>query len=115
KYLTCVVDHDSGRLVWAAPGQDKATLATFFDALGTERSPRITHVSADGAAWIASVVAEKCPNAIRCADPFHVVKWASDARDEGRRPAGNEPRNPPQQTAARRTRGRPPADAPARP
>ena len=37
KYLTCVVDHDSGRLVWAAPGQDKAILATFFDALGQER------------------------------------------------------------------------------
>ena len=34
KYLTCVVDHDSGRLVWAALGQDKATLATFLDALG---------------------------------------------------------------------------------
>ena len=68
KYLTCVVDHDSGRLVWAAPGQDKATLARFFDALGPERSAQITHVSADGAAWITSVVKEKAPNAIRCAD-----------------------------------------------
>lgn len=26
KYLTCVVDHDSGRHVWAAPGQNKAAL-----------------------------------------------------------------------------------------
>ena len=26
KYLTVIVDHDSGRLVWAAPEQDKATL-----------------------------------------------------------------------------------------
>ena len=33
-YLTVVVDHDSGRLVWAAPGRDKATLDSFFDALG---------------------------------------------------------------------------------
>ena len=67
KYLTCVVDHDSeyssGRLVWAAPGQDKATLARFFDALGPQRSAQITHVSADEAAWIAAVVATKCPNA----------------------------------------------------
>ncbi len=71
-----VVDHDSGRLVWAAPGQDMATLATlatFFDALGPQRSGLITHVSADGAAWISTVVAERCPNAVRCADPFHVV------------------------------------------
>ena len=67
-----IVDHDSGRLVWAAPGQDKATLATFFDALGPERSALITHVSADGAAWIAAVVAARCPNAVRCADPFYV-------------------------------------------
>jgi len=48
KYLTIVVDHDSGRLVWAAVGRDKATLGTFFDALGEERCARITHVSADG-------------------------------------------------------------------
>ena len=34
RYLTVVVDHDSGRLVWAAPGRDKATLERFFDALG---------------------------------------------------------------------------------
>ena len=67
KYLTCVADHDSGRLVWAAPGQDKANLTKFFDALGPERSAQITHVSADGAAWIAAVVAVKCPNAVRCA------------------------------------------------
>ena len=70
--MTCVVDHDSGRLVWAAPGQDKATLASFFDALGPQRSAQITHVSADGAAWIASVVKEKAPNAVRCADPFYL-------------------------------------------
>ena len=34
KYLTIVVDHDSGRLVWAAAGRDKKTLRRFFDALG---------------------------------------------------------------------------------
>ncbi|SDN64521.1 Transposase [Cryobacterium flavum] len=71
--------------MWAAPGQDKATLATCIDALGPERSAQITHVSADGAAWIASVVADKAPNAIRCADPFHVVKWATETRDDVRR------------------------------
>jgi transposase len=29
-----VVDHDSGRLVWAAAGRDTATVLKFFDALG---------------------------------------------------------------------------------
>ena len=71
RYLTVVVDHDSGRLVWAAPGRDKATLELFFDALGEERCQLITHVSADGADWISTVVADRCVNAVRCADPFY--------------------------------------------
>jgi hypothetical protein len=37
RYLTVVVDHDTGRLVWAAPGHDKKTLACFFDVLGAHR------------------------------------------------------------------------------
>ncbi|WP_456506306.1 ISL3 family transposase [Arthrobacter sp. UYCu723] len=115
KYLTVVVDHDSGRLVWAAPGQDKATLGTFFDALGVERCARITHVSADGAAWIAVVVAQRCPNAVRCADPFHVVKWATEALDEVRRAAWNDARKAARTTEAKRGRGRPAKDAPPRP
>jgi transposase len=35
RYLTVVVDHDSGRLVWAAVGRDEKTLRTFFDELGS--------------------------------------------------------------------------------
>jgi transposase len=92
RYLTVVVDHDSGRLVWAAPGRDKATLRRFFDALGDARSAQISQVSADAADWIADVVAERCPNAVRCADPFHVVKWATEALDEERRRAWNSAR-----------------------
>ena len=49
KYLTVVVDHESVRLVWAAPDRDRATLATFFDTRGPDRCAQITHVSADGA------------------------------------------------------------------
>ena len=113
--MTCVVDHDAGRLIWAAPGQDKATLATFFDALGPERSSQITHVSADGAAWIASAIAAKAPKTIRCTDPFYVVKWATDALDEVRRTAWNDARKAARHNDARRTRGRPAADDPARP
>jgi transposase len=115
RYLTVVVDHDSGRLVWAAPGRDKATLAAFFDALGPERCAQITHVSADGADWIADVVEQRCVNAVRCADPFHIVKWATEALDEVRRTAWNDARGQARATEPRRDRGRPPADAPARP
>lgn len=92
KYLTVVVDHDTGRLVWAAPGRDRDTLRAFFDALGPDRSAQITHVSADGADWIAAVVAERCPDAVQCADPFHIVTWATEALDELRRDAWNAAR-----------------------
>ena len=94
-YLTVVVDHDSGRLVWAAPGREKATLGRFFDALGEQRCAAITHVSADGADWISAVVAARCPNAVRCADPFHIVKWATEALDDVRRQAWNAARGQP--------------------
>jgi transposase len=106
KYLTVVVDHDTGRLVWVGPGRDRATVHRFFDLLGPERCAQITHVSADGAGWIASVVAQRCPQAVRCADPFHVVKWATDALDEVRREAWNTARGDVTAHRARRARGR---------
>ena len=71
RYLTCVVDHDTGRLVWAHEGRNKDTLTLFFDALGPTRSALLTHVSADGAEWIHAVVREKAPKAAICLDPFY--------------------------------------------
>lgn len=68
KYLTIVVDHDSGRLLRAYEGRDSKPLDGFFDALGEQRAAQLTHVSADAAEWIASVVARCAPTAIRCAD-----------------------------------------------
>ena len=114
RYLTVVVDHDSRRLIWAAAGRDTHTLGRFFDLLGPERSAAITHVSADAADWIADVVAQRCPNAVRCADAFHVVAWATEALDEVRRQAWNDARAV-ARTEPRRGRGRPRADAAPRP
>jgi len=99
KYIVVVVDHDSGKLVWAAPGRDTATMNAFFDALGPERAGQLTHVSADGAEWIAGVVATRAPQAILCADPFHVVSWATGALDEVRREAWRQARAAGQVTA----------------
>ncbi|MSY86485.1 MAG: hypothetical protein F2693_17460, partial [Actinobacteria bacterium] len=81
-FLMVVIDHDTGRLVWAGKGQSKATLQEFFTALGPDRCAQITHVSADSAKYIADVVATNCPDAVQVADPFHVVKWANDALGE---------------------------------
>ena len=111
RYLTVVVDHHTGRLVWAAPGRDRKTVLAFFDALGEERCKQIELVSCDMASWIAGPVAERCPDAVRCVDPFHVIELATDALDEVRREVWNEARtdratwSSPRETQGRAVRG----------
>jgi transposase len=89
RYLSVVVDHDTGRLLWVADGRDKKTLAAFFDLLGEDRCRQIALVSADGADTIADLVALRCPNAKLCMDPFHVVVWVQHALDLVRRQVWN--------------------------
>ena len=105
RYLTCVVDHDTGRLVWAAPGRNTETLLKFFDALGPVRSAELTHVSADGAEWIHAAVAQRAPQAVLCLDPFHVVAWAVKALDEVRRQTWNKLRGNGDHEAAHELKG----------
>jgi transposase len=69
----------------ARAGHDKATLQAFFDELGTERAAKIRLISADAAEWIAEVATSACENAVLCLDPFHIVRWATQALDVVRR------------------------------
>jgi transposase len=85
QYLMVVVDHDSGRLVWAKAGHDRATLQEFFDLLGEQRAAKIRLVSADAAEWIGDTALAACENATLCLDPFHIVRWGSRALDVVRR------------------------------
>ena len=105
RYLTVVVDHDSGRLVWAAPGRDRKTVEKFLDLLGKERCAQIELVSCDMAESIAGAVAERCPNAVRCVDPFHVIALATDALDEIRREVWNQARRAGHKQAAKELKG----------
>ena len=85
RYITVVINHDTGELVWAAEGRSRKTLAKFFDLLGPERGKAIELVTSDAAEWIIGLVSKRCPNAVQCMDPFHVVQWATDALDKLRR------------------------------
>jgi transposase len=105
RYLTIVVDHHTGRLVWAASGRDRKSVEAFLDALGPERCEQIELVSADMASWISGPIAERCPDAVRCVDPFHVVQLATDALDEIRREVWNEARKAGQTAVARGLKG----------
>jgi transposase len=105
RYLTVVVDHDSGRLVWAAAGRDKATVEKFLDLLGDERCKQLKLVSCDMAEWITRPLSERCPNVAVCYDPFHLVKLATDALDDIRREVWNEARKAGQKQLAAELKG----------
>ena len=105
RYLTVVVCHDSGRLVWAAAGRDRKTVEAFFDQLGEERCKQVELVSCDMAGWISGPVAQRLPDAVRCVDPFHVVMLATDALDEIRREVWNDARRAGEIAAAKDLKG----------
>lgn len=87
KYMTVIVNHETGHLIWAKKGHGKEVLSEFFKALTTEQRASIKFVTADGARWIAECIKDYCPNAERCIDPFHVVAWANGCLDEVRKQA----------------------------
>ncbi|MCP4240015.1 MAG: ISL3 family transposase [bacterium] len=105
RYLTVVVDHDTGKLLWAANGHDEATLSKFFEMLGPEGCAQIELVSADAAAWIRNAVRRGCPEATLCMDPFHVVSWATKALDQVRRDVWNTARKAGQRASAKAVKG----------
>jgi transposase len=105
RYITVVVDHDTGRLVWAAEGRDKKTVLGFFDQLGVERAARIRLVSSDLGEWITRAVMERCPPATLCLDPYHVVALATQALDEVRREVWQQARRAGDSNGARWLKG----------
>lgn len=105
RFLTVVVDHDTGHLLWAEAGRDEKTVRKFFRLLGKKRCKAIELVSADAAAWIGNVVRERCPNAKLCIDPFHVVAWATKALDEVRRGLWNKLRKKKEASDAKAVKG----------
>ncbi len=88
RYLTSVVDHASGGIVWCSAGRNAATLQRFFDELG-ERKQSIKAVSIDMSGGYEKAIRESVPDAEVCFDPFHVVRLAQRAVDQVRRDEWN--------------------------
>jgi transposase len=84
RYLTSVVDHHAGAIVWCAPGRNAATLQRFFDELG-ERKSSIRAVSIDISGGYQKALRDSVPQAEIAFDPFHVVSLAQRAVDQVRR------------------------------
>ena len=89
RYLTSVVDHDSGAIVWCSPGRNAATLQAFFDELGPKRRASIRAVSIDMSGSYAKAIRDSVPAAEICFDPFHVVRLGQRAVDQVRRDEWN--------------------------
>jgi transposase len=85
QYVTTVVDHERGVVVWAAEGKSAETLKAFFDALGPERSKKLEAVTIDMSGAYIKAVTEASPEAQIIFDRFHVQRLAHDALDKVRR------------------------------
>jgi transposase len=86
RYLTLVVDDDSGRVVWVSEGaREKTSLDGFLDALGQRRQQAIEAVSIDMAPGYYEALRTRLPQARLCIDPFHVVRLANRALEQQRR------------------------------
>lgn len=85
EYVTVVVNHDTGEIVWAAKGKSAATLEQFFELLGPERRALLETVTIDMSAAYIKAVTEATPEATIIFDRFHVQRLASKAVDEVRR------------------------------
>jgi transposase len=89
RYLTSVVDHRAGAIVWCAPGRNAQTLQAFFDELGPERAKTIRAVSIDMSGGYEKAIRDNAPRAEVCFDPFHVIRLAQRAVDQVRRDEWN--------------------------
>ena len=89
RYLTSIVDHRSGAIVWCAPGRNAQTLQGFFDELGPERVKSIRAVSIDMSGGYEKAIRDSAAAAEVCFDPFHVIRLAQRAVDQVRRDEWN--------------------------
>jgi transposase len=104
EYVTVVVNHTTGQVVWAAPGKNADTLRKFFAELGPERCAKLEAVTIDMSAAYKKAVREAAPQARLIFDRFHVQRLIHDALDEVRRAQVREVKGTDLASAIKRTR-----------
>lgn len=85
EYVTVVVDHERGIVVWSQKGKSADTLRAFFDELGPDRCAMIETVTIDMSQAFIRAVQDKVPHAKMIFDRFHVQRLVQSALDETRR------------------------------
>lgn len=84
RYLTLVLDLDSGRVVYVGKGRSKQSLDEFWKRLAASRA-KIQAVATDMSPAYAGAVQEHLPKAALVFDRFHVMKLFNDKLSELRR------------------------------
>ena len=81
RYMTVVLDYESGRVVWLGEGRKQETLEGFFDGMTQAQREGVKAVAMDMWDPFISAVKARLPNAKVIFDLFHVVKlfsWVID-------------------------------------
>lgn len=84
KFLTVVIDLESGEILWVAKGRGEAALVKFFRRLRKSRA-KIQAVACDMAAAYWGAVLKHLPKVDVVFDHFHVVKLVNEKIDDLRR------------------------------
>ena len=104
EYVTIVVDHMTGNVVWARPGKNADTLKSFFEELGPERAAALENITMDMSQAYIKAVREVAPQVNIVFDRFHVQRLAHVALDEVRRAEVREISEPKGRAALKKTR-----------
>ena len=84
KFITLVIDLDTGRIVWVGRGRGKAALVKFWRRRRLAKA-RIEAVACDMSAAYWAAVLENLPEAAIVFDRFHIIKLANEKIDDLRR------------------------------
>ncbi len=84
KFITLVIDWQSGRVLYVAKGRGEDALRPFFRRLRLAKA-RIKAVATDLSAAYAAAVIKHLPGALLVADRFHIIKLMNEKIDELRR------------------------------
>ena len=84
-YMTVVLDHATGRVVWMAEGRRRETLDAFFAGMSPTQKQVIQAVALDMWEPFIASVQTHCPQAAIVFDLFHLVKAFAEVIDEVRR------------------------------
>ena len=84
KFLTLVIDLDTGQIIHVAKGRGKEALIKFWRRVRKSKA-RIEAAACDMSAAYWSAILENLPEAALVFDHFHVIKMANEKIDELRR------------------------------